>query len=441
MAKARIDSLMKEALKVANDRWARSGVDKSKQIVTITNHNLKQAFKEAFSKAHQKEFPGMHVPFENAEDVYKKAAKAARDALLRHLENSRSKSQLHSKDGNKVVFTSDKTYRTPFTKMKQAGISYINKELKKQGKPEMSEGQKQTVNMGMQRLHQNVTVGLARLTKVLDVLEGDKLIGSKFKESKLMNTLQEKFGDVLADFEITKDSKGKESIRYTGQVAVLVQRKGKNFPGSEHGDWAKVSKFLEKELTKWLNSKEIAKIPGSKSIEEEAVEKATSVVMKNLTKAASIKALTRIPRAKSTPKKGDSKRKGKKPASAKKATAARVARVAKAKKSQVSNILRSIAIINKELPDTVRKNMQSPQLVNRTGRFADSVKITDVVQTPKGYPSIGYTYQRNPYGVFEDGGGSAPWANGERDPRKLIDRSIREIAANMAIGRFYTRRQ
>jgi hypothetical protein len=255
-----------------------------------------------------------------------------------------------------------------------------------------------------------------------------------------MNTIQDKFGDVLADFELVQDSKGKETIRYTGQVAVLVQRKGKNFPGSEHGDWAKVSKFLEKELTKWLNSKEIAKIPGSKSIEEEALEKATSVAMKNLTKAAAVKALTGIPKAKSTPKKGDSKRKGKKPASARRARAA-VSGVARVKKSEVSSILRSIAIINKELPDTVRKNMQSPQLVNRTGRFAESVRITDVVQTPKGYPSIGYTYQRNPYGVFEDGGGSAPWANGERDPRELIDKSIREIAANMAIGRFYTRRQ
>jgi hypothetical protein len=440
MAKARIDSLMKEALEVASDRWARSGVDKSKQIVTITNHNLKEAFKEAFSKSHQKEFPGMHVPFENPEDVYKKAAGAARTALLTHLENARSKSNLHHKDGNKVVFTSDRTFRTPFTKMKQAGIKYINKELKAHGRPEMSEGQKQTVNMGMQRLHQNVTVGLARLTKVLDVLEGDDLIGSKFKESNLMNTIQDKFGDVLADFELVQDSKGKETIRYTGQVAVLVQRKGKNFPGSEHGDWAKVSKFLEKELTKWLNSKEIAKIPGSKSIEEEALEKATSVAMKNLTKAAAVKALTGIPKAKSTPKKGDSKRKGKKPASARRARAA-VSGVARVKKSEVSSILRSIAIINKELPDTVRKNMQSPQLVNRTGRFAESVRITDVVQTPKGYPSIGYTYQRNPYGVFEDGGGSAPWANGERDPRELIDKSIREIAANMAIGRFYTRRQ
>ena len=77
--------------------------------------------------------------------------------------------------------------------------------------------------------------------------------------------------------------------------------------------------------------------------------------------------------------------------------------------------------------------MNSPALENRTGRFADSVKLTDAMVTPKGHPSFGYTYQREPYGVFEKG-------TPERDPRKLIDVSIREIAANMALGRFYTRR-
>ena len=106
-----------------------------------------------------------------------------------------------------------------------------------------------------------------------------------------------------------------------------------------------------------------------------------------------------------------------------------------------SHPLQLIGVINKALPDTVRKNMQSPQLENRTGRFAESVRLTDVIQTPQGYPSFGYTCQRNPYGVFEDGGGSAPWANGNRDPRQLIDKSIREIAAQFALGRFYTRRE
>lgn len=111
----------------------------------------------------------------------------------------------------------------------------------------------------------------------------------------------------------------------------------------------------------------------------------------------------------------------------------------RAQKGLASNPLALIKIINEKLPDTVRKNMTEPGLVNRTGRFASSVKVTDVMQTPKGYPSIGYTYEKNPYEVFEMGSGKAPWASPERDPRGLIDRSIREIAAEFAIGRFYTR--
>ena len=99
-----------------------------------------------------------------------------------------------------------------------------------------------------------------------------------------------------------------------------------------------------------------------------------------------------------------------------------------------------MAMINKRLPQTVRKNMGAPGLVNTTGRFASSVKVKDVNTTKQGHPSFGYTYAKSPYQIFEVGGGSAPWATPERDPRKLIDRSIREVAAELALGRFYTRR-
>ena len=99
-----------------------------------------------------------------------------------------------------------------------------------------------------------------------------------------------------------------------------------------------------------------------------------------------------------------------------------------------------LTLLNQKLSDTVRKNMGPPGLENVTGRFADSVRVTDVSATQQGYPSIGYTYMRDPYQVFEVGHGGAAWASTQRDPRRLIDRSIREIAAEMAIGRFYTRR-
>ena len=97
-------------------------------------------------------------------------------------------------------------------------------------------------------------------------------------------------------------------------------------------------------------------------------------------------------------------------------------------------------MINQRLPETLEKNMRAPGLENRTGRFARSVKLTDVSQTRQGYPSFGYTYRTDPYAVFEVGKGRSPWATPERDPRKLIDASIREIAGQMALGRFYTRR-
>lgn len=99
-----------------------------------------------------------------------------------------------------------------------------------------------------------------------------------------------------------------------------------------------------------------------------------------------------------------------------------------------------IAILNSKLPETVARNMGPPGLENQTGRFASSVRVTDVSRTAQGFPSVGYDYRRNPYQVFETGSGRAPWATPDRDPRKLIDASIREIAAQFAIGRFYTRR-
>lgn len=96
-----------------------------------------------------------------------------------------------------------------------------------------------------------------------------------------------------------------------------------------------------------------------------------------------------------------------------------------------------IGIINSSLPGVVMKNMKEPRLVNRTGTFASSVRVTDIIATRKGFPSIGYTYQKSPYQTFELGNRQG---SQDRDPRRLIDFSIREIAARHAVGRFYTRR-
>ncbi len=111
-----------------------------------------------------------------------------------------------------------------------------------------------------------------------------------------------------------------------------------------------------------------------------------------------------------------------------------------AKRGVSSMPLELLGILNDKLPETVRRNMIPPALQDQTGRFANSVKVTEIAQTPKGFPSIGYTYDRDNYEQYEITSGSSQWANSDRDPRKLIDASIREIAAQTALGRFFTRR-
>lgn len=104
-----------------------------------------------------------------------------------------------------------------------------------------------------------------------------------------------------------------------------------------------------------------------------------------------------------------------------------------------SKPLQLMANLNKALPQVIKKNMKEPGLVNRTGRFAGSVEVTDVITTAKGFPSVGYSYDRENYGQYEATSGSR-FASTDRDPRRLIDKSIREIAAKAAMGRFFTRR-
>lgn len=99
-----------------------------------------------------------------------------------------------------------------------------------------------------------------------------------------------------------------------------------------------------------------------------------------------------------------------------------------------------IAIINTKLADRIKGNMSSPKLVNRTGRFAESAKVTSVETSAQGYPSFVFDYQRNPYEVFDRVNGRSPWNTPNRDPKSLIALSVREIAQELAIGRFYTRR-
>jgi hypothetical protein len=112
----------------------------------------------------------------------------------------------------------------------------------------------------------------------------------------------------------------------------------------------------------------------------------------------------------------------------------------RAVKSAPQNWLQLLPMINSRLTDTVAKNMKSPKLNFRTGRFAQSAKVVNVEQTREGFPSFVFDYERDPYDVFDRTLGRSPWNTPQRDPRALVDQSVREIVREMAIGRFFTRR-
>lgn len=110
------------------------------------------------------------------------------------------------------------------------------------------------------------------------------------------------------------------------------------------------------------------------------------------------------------------------------------------KKENRTNWSSLIPIINSKLANQVRSNMHAPRLVNRTGRFAESARVVGVTETDKGYPSFAIDYERDPYNVFDPVVGRSPWNTPERNPRALVELSVRQIVAEMAIGRFYVRR-
>ena len=62
----------------------------------------------------------------------------------------------------------------------------------------------------------------------------------------------------------------------------------------------------------------------------------------------------------------------------------------------------------------------------RTGRFAGSAKVEKLSSSRQGMITAFYSYMKNPYATFSDGGNqSLPKS---RDPKLLISKSIREIA-------------
>ena len=79
-------------------------------------------------------------------------------------------------------------------------------------------------------------------------------------------------------------------------------------------------------------------------------------------------------------------------------------------------------------------NGTSRNILNyRTGRLAASAKVERISESRQGMITAFYTYMKNPYATFSEGGRQQNPRS--RDPKLLISKSIRDIAATQVANR------
>ncbi len=102
-----------------------------------------------------------------------------------------------------------------------------------------------------------------------------------------------------------------------------------------------------------------------------------------------------------------------------------------------TNLTNLQMLLNKYLQDVISANMgngNDRKVLNyRTGRLAASAKVERLTQSREGMVTAFYTYMKNPYATFSEGGRQQYPKS--RDPKLLISGAIREIAATQAVTR------
>jgi hypothetical protein len=435
--------------------YKRGALDKFPTIVTFTAKACAQGFKEGYLDLLKKS-PDLPML---TDKEFLQVGSAAVEAVAAWSDREKTRGTTINHVKNKSVqYRASRDLKVAYTKAKKAGSDKINEILSSKGSRRLQGANKEkgisargsevgVVKSGLHRAHQGVTtVGAAQMSSAFRFLERTKGFAG-FATSEAATEIWDIIKEIKATFTTTGTKSGskeqKVGLNEDISVGIDMLPRSKNRPGQEDYDLAQLYPKVEEAVLKYIESQPIESMAGSKSIIDNAEDVVTYMLLKELSKGANAKVRGPLIKPKGRKKKNVSKS-SKESSSVSAKGSSKKARKGTTKRKQqgaASQPLHLIGLINKELPNTVRKNMGAPGLENQTGRFAASVRLTDVVKTPKGFPSFGYTYQKDPYQVFENGIGSAPWANGDRDPRELIDRSIREIAAQFAIGRFYTRRE
>lgn len=468
MSKALVDKLIKDFLtdpkyKRRWDTVLRSQMGGQAHITTITEADLVTLYRDNTIAAiyGEKSFKDAEVAASRVKGIEKAAAMAA-SHVYANFETYYARTHGKRKgsvvrDGNKIIVRQPNGLHSSVQRIIwQQGWKLLktSPELSEQSRRRIgsAEGMK-VMRRRTQNLHEEkTTVGSFTLSKLYERVMSNT-INTDFTVAQttiIANTIGEYFGAVTAVWK--KDQAvGRYSVSDTLEIPLTIGPQSSNPTGSEAYDWKQIRARLEQELYQHaLQGKfgeQYASTGGSKPLTEKVTDRALHIVIEEI--EASLKGKKSIKMSRTAlPKeeKGKTKYSGKQSDNnkAKKAKRSKIKRkkysvtTSKNQKTAMSPIALA-ALINAKLPDEVASKMGAPRLDNRSGRFASSARVTDVSITTQGFPSIGYTYRKDPYQVYEVGSGTR-FSDSQRDPRPLIDASIRSIAAQFLTGRLYTRR-
>ena len=177
-------------------------------------------------------------------------------------------------------------------------------------------------------------------------------------------------------------------------------------------------------LNSILRNADFGNVPGSNTLKQDAVQFYTDSILSTLTgkKVANVKKHGPVTGSVSTGKNNNKN----KVSSFKNNDIVKSIVIA----PSALNLINLQNLINQQLQDVVSANMgdgsQRNILNYRTGRLAASAKVEYMSQSRAGMITAFYSYMKNPYATFSQGGRQSNPAS--RDPKLLIARSIREIA-------------
>jgi hypothetical protein len=199
---------------------------------------------------------------------------------------------------------------------------------------------------------------------------------------------------------------------------VLIQDREEN-----QGEFARVESALSKEVSNILS-----RLHFSKSAEEEIADRTVDYILNSKIKLKNVKVSKTISVSNITSKIINTR--GKVTSGTIKTSRLR----------STSGAFQSVtglqAILASRLQEVIRKNMAPPALTYQTGRFAESVKLNSVQFDNRQNAITAFlSYMKYPYATFEVGGRQGSI---DKSPYALIDRSVREIAAQLTKSRMRT---